>query len=98
MEFEVPTIIIGILSFGFAIFLGRKIHPFFYPERKVLRDSFEAGVRLDRKFGNYDGRRCIRINKRRRFHDHCSVCIFWLILWASICANKSNRVFILNLN
>ncbi|MFP3426106.1 hypothetical protein [Pseudoalteromonas sp. SIMBA_162] len=56
MEFEVPTIIIGILSFGFAIFLGRKIHPFFYPERKGLRDSFEAGVRLDRKFGNYDGR------------------------------------------
>jgi hypothetical protein len=56
VEFEVSKIIILILSFAFAIFLGRKVHPFFYPDKNGLKDSFKAGVRLDSKFGNYDGR------------------------------------------
>lgn len=57
MEFEVSTIITLILSLAFAIFIGRKIHPFFYPDRNGLSDSFKAGVRLETKFDNYDGRR-----------------------------------------
>jgi len=56
MEFNAPNIIILILSISFAIFIGRLVHRFFYPDRNGLYDSYKAGVRLESKFGNYHGR------------------------------------------
>ena len=53
MEFIATNIIILILSLSFAIFIGRKIHPFFFPDRKRLFDSYKAGVRVKTNVGSF---------------------------------------------